>query len=179
MGWFENQKARNEAAKERGAARKEATKERKAAVIESFGRALVDVFDDRVEVHDKSPQIKASKNLPEVDGRRGWKVMTYDTGVEAGVISGDPGQAATQRLSATRLVGLGVFALAAPKKKGGSKPTALLVIANEAGQSALLTVDASKIADAKMVEIALNSAVERYKARSASDEKIASSASTR
>jgi len=78
------------------------------------------------------------------------------------VIAGDPGSAATQRLTITRMVALGVFSLAAPKKKGGSKPTAILAIANEAGQFIRVTVDASKIAEAKMVEIALNHAADTF-----------------
>jgi hypothetical protein len=158
MGLWGSQKARNEAAKER-----------KAEVIESFGSGMnrtVDVFEDRVETFARNQHVTSSKTLPKAEGsgRSGWKAMSYDTGVEAEVIAGAPGQSPTQRVTVTRLVGLGVFALAAPKKKGGAKPTAILAVANEAGEFIGITFDASKIAEAKMVEIAINKAVERYKA---------------
>ncbi len=149
--------------------RNKAVKARKAALIESFGTAMnrtVEVYEDRVEVFARNQHVTASKNLAKAEGpgRSGWKVMPYDTGVEADVISGDPGQAPSQRLTITRMVGLGVFALAAPKKKGGHNPTAIIAIANENGQFVGVTIDAAKIADATMVVVALNHAVQQYKA---------------
>jgi hypothetical protein len=146
--------------------RHEAAKSRKEAVIASLGSGMnrrIEVFDDRVEVFATHSDVVASQNLDKAQGRHGWKVMPYETGVEAEVIAGDPGSAATQRLTITRMVGLGVFALAAPKKKGGSKPTAILAIANGAGQFIGIVFAADKMADGKMVEIALNFASEKYR----------------
>jgi len=68
----------------------------------------------------------------------------HDTGVEAEVVMGDPGTAQTSRVTVTRLIGLGIFALAAPKKSGGAQPKAILFIANQAGKSITVTLDAAK-----------------------------------
>ena len=74
--------------------------------------------------------------------------MPYDTGVEAEVVMGDPGTAQTSRVTVTRLIGLGIFALAAPQKSGGTKPKAIPFIANQAGESITVTLDAAKMAEA-------------------------------
>ena len=108
--------------------------------------------------------VVASKDLAKAEGRSGWKVMPYDTGVDAEVIAGDPRSAATQRLTVTRMVGLGEFSPATPRRrKGGSKPTAVLAIANEAGQFVGVTFDAASAAGAKTLGDVLNHRAGAYR----------------
>jgi hypothetical protein len=153
MGWYAKQKARNESAKAR-----------KSSMLASFGSGpnrCIEVYEDRVEVMTTNHSVATSNKLAEASGtgRFGWKVMPYDTGVEAEVVEGDPGTAQTSRVTVTRLIGLGIFALAIPKKSGGVKPKAVLFIANTSGESITVTLDAARIAEAKVVEAAINGAV--------------------
>ena len=152
MGWYVKQKARNQAAKAR-----------KSSVLASFGSGpnrCIEVYEDRVEVMTTNHSVATSNKLAKASGsgRTGWKVMPYNTGVEAEVVEGDPGTGQTSRVTVTRLIGLGIFALAVPKKSG-AKPKAVLFIANTAGESITLTLDADRIAEAKVVEAAINGAV--------------------
>lgn len=155
MGWYANQKARHESATAR-----------KASMLASFGSGpnrCIEVYEDRVEVMTTGPNVATSNKLAKASGsgRFGWKVMPYDTGVEAEVVMGDPGTAQTSRVTVTRLIGLGIFALAVPKKSGGTKPKAILFIANQAGESITVTLDAAKMAEATVVEAAINRAASR------------------
>ena len=140
--------------------RKAAAQAREASVIASLGsqeNRRVEVFDDRVEVQTRHRFVVASKGLAKAHGRSGWKVMPYTTGVEAEVIAGDPGTAETQRPIVTRMMRLGTFKPAKPRRKrGGSKPTAVLAIANESGQFIGVTFDAANLAAAKLLEDVLN-----------------------
>ena len=152
-------------------ARRETAKERKTSVLASLGRGpgrQVEVFADRVEAYTTGPKVACSKKLAKAEGpgRFGWKVMHYESGVQAEVVNGDPGTAATSRVTVTRLLALGVFALAAPKKSGGKPPTAVLFIANEAGEYITVTLDAARIGEAKIVESAINGASSAFGASS-------------
>ena len=140
--------------------RKAAARAREATVIATLGtqeNRRVEVFDDRVEVQTRHRFVVASKDLPKAQGRPGWKVMSYETGVEAEIITGDPASAETNRPIVTRMIGRGIFVPAKPRRKRGeSKPTAVLAIANESGQFVGVTFDAGNLAAAKLLEDVLN-----------------------
>ena len=156
MGLWHNSKGRSAAAEER-----------EASVVASLGsheNRRVEVFDDRVEVNARHRFVVASKDLAKAEGRAGWKVMPYGTGVAAEVIAGNPGSAATRRPTVTRMVGRGEFSPAKPRRtKGGSKPTAVLAIANEAGQFFGITFDAANVSAAMMLEDVLNHRAGAYR----------------